>query len=167
MKYELRRIPVFPVIKVTFLVSLVLGFAVGLLAAMFIVPLVAMMSRLGSAGDGMPSSDIPFGVLAIFLPILYAVLLAVMNSLMVLVATGAYNVIVRFAGGIELELESTDQGLPAPQQPVQPVYYAQAAPPPYAVPPSRPAPPPPPPPPPVPPNNPEADKNRPTQFPFE
>jgi hypothetical protein len=162
MKYELKRIPVFPVIKVTFLVSLVLGFAIGLMAAVFIVPLVAFLSQVASAGDGFPSTDLPTGMLVVFLPIFLSVTQAVINTIMALIAVGAYNVIVKFAGGIELELESTDQGLPAPPQPV---YYAQASPSPYAVPPSRPAPPPPPPP--VPPNNPEADKNRPTQFPYE
>jgi hypothetical protein len=170
MKFELKRIPVFPVIKVTFLVSLVLGFALGLLIAMFIVPILAMIGSMAPPGssDRSPFGGMSAGILVIVLPIVYAVMLAVMNTLMVLIATGAYNTIAKFAGGIELELESTEQGLPAEPHSVPPVYYAQAAPSAYAVPPSRPAPPPPPPPPPpVPPNSPEADKNRPSQFPYE
>ncbi len=172
MHFELKRIAVFPVIKVTFLVSLVLGFIMGLLFALFMAPILALASRMGQMQGqqfGMPEMSI--GALIIFLPIVYAILMSVFNTLISLLGAVVYNFIVKFAGGFEFEFQALG-GEPAPQPrpaDVPGAYYAQAS----ATP--RFAPPPPPPPyqapmapqPPQPPVDPQGDKNRPTQYPFE
>jgi hypothetical protein len=178
MKYELKRIPVFPVIKVTFIVSLVLGFFLGILYAMFFGLIFGALSSVGQfQGQNLDIPRMGVGMLMIFMPVFLSIFSAVFNTILALLAVAVYNFVVKFAGGLELELEPTDA--PSPTQPhpmdVPGAIYAQAsmtpryAPPPPPVYPTATPPPVPPaaPQPPTPPPDPQADKNRPSQFPYE
>jgi hypothetical protein len=177
MKYELKRIELFPVIKVTFIVSLVLGFFLGILYAMFFGMIFGAMSRAGQIpGQGFDMPRMGLGVLLIIVPVILSIFSAVFNTILALISTVVYNFVVKFAGGFELDLQSMEPSAPTQPRPldVPGAIYAQASAPRYApsAPPSPvepfapPAPPTPQTPPELPPDS-QGDKNRPTQYPFE
>ena len=139
MRYEMKSIAVWPVIKITFLVSLVAGFCGGLLLAMFLGPMIAMMSSMGMPNSDMDTAKFSVGALMVFLPIFYALFMAVINTIFALIGTGCYNLFAKWVGGVEYELvpvSGTQE-----QRPVERVVYSAPS---YTY---QPPPPPPPPPP--------------------
>jgi len=72
----------------------------------------------------------------LFLPILYALFIAVFNTIGVLVAVGCYNVVARWGGGLEFDLGSI--GEIRDHRPTERVVYGTTA---YPTPPAPPPPP--------------------------
>ncbi len=155
MRYEMKSVAVWPVVKVTFLLSLVLGFLLGLFLALIIGPMMAMMSSLGMPESQMESGRLSIGALMLFLPIIYALLMAVFNTIGALIATGLYNLVARWGGGLEFELAQVVET--HEYRPAQPVVYGTPT---YSAPPAYPTPPPPPPPPPPQQGTPDAENNK-------
>lgn len=133
MRYEMRSVAVWPIVKVTFLVSLVVGFCVGLLMALILAPMLALMPSLGMPDSEIDTAKFSVGALILFLPIFYALFIAVFNTIAGLIATGCYNLVAKWGGGLEFELspltEVRDQRPPErtvygstgyPSQPVAP-----------------------------------------------
>ncbi len=148
MRWELKSIGIWPVIKVGFFLHLILGFISGLLYAPFIMMSLAMglSPELQALGLGTDSSAL--GLLLIVMPIMFAVGGAIFGTLFGMIAALAYNLIARIVGGLEFSFATIGE--------VRPVTPTQTAPPPpppsyepTAPPPDRPATPPPPPPPPT------------------
>lgn len=145
MRFELKRLAVWPFIKVSFFLNLIIGFIVGLLYAMF----MGLIFSLFSALPGMPQQEfdvkqLPIGVMIIILPIAFSLMGAFFNTIIGTIAVLIYNAVARMAGGLELELAEVHAEWPQPGPAYQP--YQQ----PYAPPPSGTVQPPPPPPPPPP-----------------
>ena len=153
MRYELKSVAIWPMVKVTFLISLVIGFLLGLFIALLIGPMMAMMSSFGMPDSGLETARFSVGAMMLFLPILYALFMAVFNAIGALIAVGLYNAVARW-GGLEFDLGSI--GEIRDHHPAERVVYGTAA---YPSPPAppQPAPPPPPSPPPPRPDTPGGD----------
>lgn len=164
MRFELKRLAVWPFIKVSFFLNLIIGFIIGLLYAMFFGLIVSIMSSF----PGMPQQELdvqnlPIGVMMVILPIAFSLMGAFFNTILGTIAILIYNAVARMAGGLELELAEVPAEWPhaAPiHQLAQPAY---APPPPAAA--VQPAPPPPPPP--APPAPPASDRSMPPGSKYE
>lgn len=122
MKYELKRISVWSVIKISFLINLVLGFLVGIFYA-FMLMLITMMPMYymsDELGSGFPAAL--SGIMLIILPILMAGIMSVMNTILAAIATLVYNLSAKLVGGLEWELAQVTEKVAAP------VVQAQAPP---------------------------------------
>jgi outer membrane biosynthesis protein TonB len=147
MKYELRTIAIWPLIKVTFFLNLVVGFIVGLLYALLMGFILSIASSFPMPqGEYGALEGMSFGWLIVIMPIMGAIGMAIFYTLFVVIGAAIYNLIARAVGGMEFEFNPVE-----PEPAKAPVtaytsagYPGQQSPPPS---PSRFAPPPPPPPP--------------------
>ena len=118
MRYELRSIPLWPVTKVAFFVNLIVGFVIGLLMAIFMMPMVAMLTSVAAYDAGELDLDSgSLSALTMVIPFLTALWSAFFNTILVIIIVLAYNLVTRIVGGIELhldliELSSFSAGLP-------------------------------------------------------
>ena len=149
MRYELKSIPIWPVVKVGFFVNLIVGLIFGILYAMFLIPIIALMTSIPEFQSGEFNMDAaPLGVLVIIVPIMSALSGAFFGTISLVIITFIYNMTAKFIGGVELNLTRTEiqPDMPAPTQPAathtEPVQQTPPPPPPVES-----APPPPPPPP--------------------
>jgi len=148
MRYEIKSIGIWAFIKISFFLSLVIGFIFGLFYAAFF----SMILAVGSAGPYGDIADFPFEpgavgpVLLIILPIGFAIGGAVINTLLGVISIVVYNLIARLTGGLEFELQSVTSAAPVSGVPTLPPPQPE---------PQRFAPPPPPPSPAVAPPEPE------------
>jgi hypothetical protein len=146
MKFELKSIGYWSLIKISFVVNLIAGFVAGIFFALFIGFIFSFASRMGGLGgmplfeEGMP----PIGLIMMMYPFILGFGGAIINTIMFLIVAFVYNVAAKMIGGLELEFKQ----LPVALSPSQPAGY-------YSVPPSYPTPPSPPPPPPIQPLPPE------------
>lgn len=104
MKYEVKRISVWSAVKITFFLSLVLGFLLGIFYALLLIP-IAMLPM--DAGYGEFGSEFPVAIgtgLIVLMPIICAIFMTIGNTIGVVIATWLYNLIARLAGGLEYDL---------------------------------------------------------------
>lgn len=128
MVYEIKRLNVWSVAKVSFVLGAVFGFLAGLLLWMF----ADMLSQLPLSGLGDVEGGDGLGRLSAMLPFVLAVFYAVVAMIVNGIVAGVYNLLAGLVGGIELTLA-----------PPQPAYAPPAMPQPPAVPPAAPPGPPP------------------------
>jgi hypothetical protein len=105
MKYELKRLGIWSVMKISFLLGLALGFILGLFYAMILLPLVLL--PLGNQGTFGDSSDMPLavgGVLMLLMPIVMSIFLAIAYGIGGAIGAALYNLFSRWFGGAEVEL---------------------------------------------------------------
>jgi len=134
MTYELKRISVWSVAKISFVIGAVFGLVIGFfiwMAAGLLgtLPLSDMPGEMGGGRFlGAMGAIAPF-----FLAVFYGVVSMIANAIM----TAIYNVFSGFFGGIEVNLVAQ-----APPQSAPPAYGTQQAPPPAppTTPPSPPSP---------------------------
>jgi hypothetical protein len=164
MKFELKSIGYWSVIKISFVINLVVGACIGLFVGTFLGVIMSFASQFGGMGGTefpMFEDGGPTGIIMIIVMVfVYGFMGAVFNTILAIVITFVYNMAARLLGGFELELEQTQLQPVMPnaypgQQPQyqQPPSYAQPQPQPQAPQPPQPprqqTPAPPPPPPPV------------------
>ncbi len=143
MKFELKTINYWSLLRTSFLMNLILGFILGVFFALFASLMFSFAAKFGglSGFTEMPEEMSSFGILIIIYPIFFAFMGAVFNTVIFLIGAFVYNLVAKFVGGIEFEFNQLPSSMSAVSQPT-PGYYApsynQATPPP-----------PPPPPPPV------------------
>ncbi len=149
MRYEIKSIPLWPVVKVTFFVNLVVGFLVGILLGVLAVPFMAVLSTsLAYETGDLDLSGASAGIMMV-LPFLCALWSAFFVTLMVVIVVLVYNLMARLIGGVEMHLADVEQDLPAVRvdaPAVSPSTVSPAGPPPPPPPPlaePRPQPPPP------------------------
>jgi len=150
MRYELKSIPFWPVLKVGFFVNLVVGLLVGILYAMFLIPFMAVLSNISAFETGeIDFSAAPLGLMIFILPVITAFFQAFFGTLFCVVVVLIYNLAARLFGGLELNLEEV-VSLPEPvassplaeRTPPQAQYGPPPAEMPPPPPPARPEPPP-------------------------
>jgi hypothetical protein len=125
MVYEVRKLSVWSVAKVSFLLGGVLGFAAGLFFWMFAGLLSQLpMADLGDV-DSMAGLKTMGAVMPFLLAMIYAVMLMIVNGLL----AGAYNLLAGFVGGIECTLVQQPAYAPAWPAPPQGPPAAQPFPP--------------------------------------
>jgi len=142
MKFELRSISYWPLLKVAFVINLIFGFIMGIFFDMFIGAIFSLAAKFSGIGgmpafqEGMPS----LGILLIIYPFLFGFGGVVINTIVALILAFLYNIFVKAIGGLEIELNQIVlQPVAAAPSPMAqaPAYYVTT---------SHQAPPPPPPP---------------------
>ncbi|UCC44849.1 MAG: hypothetical protein JSU65_02685 [Candidatus Zixiibacteriota bacterium] len=153
MKYELKSIGIWPLIKVAFFVNAAVGFAGGLLLAFFLVPMMAVAGAVMFQDMPFDPGELGLGYMFIAFPMLGLVFGAVFGTMFCLLFGLIYNACARLLGGLELNLSRPGAVVPGPTERPPSDFRAPAPPPPpqYQ----------PPPPPPVAPTAPDLPKDRP------
>jgi len=102
MKYEIKSIRIWSVVKIGFFVWGLLGFLSGLYMAVMAPLLMSMMETMGSFPGGM--SDL--GPIAFVLfPIVYGIMGSVFGTVLTVIIAGFYNLLASIFGGLELSLK--------------------------------------------------------------
>ena len=105
MRYEIKSIPVWPIVKIFFLINLVAGFIFGLLLAIVSSGLVSFYNELIQVSNpGYDVSLIPIEMLIIMLPLLFAFGNSIFTTTIMVIVIYIYNLLVKFTGGMELNL---------------------------------------------------------------
>jgi membrane protease YdiL (CAAX protease family) len=99
----LKSVGVLSVAKMAGVMHVALGFLVA--------PVFLMMGMIGSiAGHPVPFGAIGGVALAVIAPILYGVMAFIIGAIMALL----YNLVAKWTGGIELEVQSSNPGYSSP-----------------------------------------------------
>ncbi|SYZ73318.1 hypothetical protein TRIP_C21436 [Candidatus Zixiibacteriota bacterium] len=139
MKFELKAIGYWSLIKTSFVINLIVGFIMGIFFALFIGAIFSFAANMGGLGgsplfqEGMP----PIGLLLILYPFLFGFGGAIFYTILFVIIAFVYNMTAKLLGGLEFDLQQV-----AVMQPVQPPPSYYQAPPAYPTPPSPPPPPP-------------------------
>lgn len=113
MVYHLTRIRVWPVVKMAFIISGVIGLCIGGLSGLMLTVMSRLLNLAG--GEDVPSVLGTFaGAAGFVLVIMVAMMYAVFGAVAVAFATWLYNVLAKMIGGIELFLEG-EPGLESPR----------------------------------------------------
>jgi hypothetical protein len=106
MKYELRAISYWPLIKISFAVNLIFGFAIGIFFALFVATFFSLLANMGGLG-GIPLTSEgapPFIFLLVIYPFLFGFGGAFINTIAAIILAFIYNLISKSIGGLEFEL---------------------------------------------------------------
>ena len=129
MRYELKSIPLWPVTKIAFFVNLIVGFLVGIMYAMFLIPFVAVLSNIIAFETGeFDMEAAPIGVLMMIVPFFSALSSAFFGTMGIVIVVLVYNLIARMTGGLELNLEQFGLQTAAPVQSSQAMMAATSIP---------------------------------------
>ncbi len=115
MKLELKRIGVWSLVKISFVVNLIFGFILGIFYAFLFALMAALPVNMEEGSSGMFS--VFAGVAAILLPFICAIACAVFNTILAAIGGWVYNLIAKATGGIELEYSPVVQMVPATTAP--------------------------------------------------
>jgi hypothetical protein len=127
MRWELKSIAIWPLVRVSFLYNLVIGLIFGLVAALVLGFFMAVSSALPawSSGD-IEVQEYSLGGLIVILPLVISIGGAVLNTLLGVVMVSVYNVVARMVGGLEFNLveiaaePTASSPTPAPSESVSP-----------------------------------------------
>jgi hypothetical protein len=109
MRYELKSIPIWPIVKVFFLINIIAGFIFGLLLAIVSSGLISFYNEiLQVSNPGYNVELIPLEVLIFMMPLLFALGNAIFTTTLMIIIIFIYNLLVKFTGGIELNLSEID-----------------------------------------------------------
>jgi hypothetical protein len=113
MRYELKRVEIWPIIKVVFILSLIFGFFIGIFYAL----IFSFISRFAAPFQGFGGQEFSsFGGIGIlFLVLICTVFITVINIFTAAVFTALYNLLATSIGGLVFNLapkEETGQDLP-------------------------------------------------------
>jgi Na+/melibiose symporter-like transporter len=117
MIYQIRRVNVWSLMKVAFVIFGILGVIVGIFYAIFFA-LMGQMLELGGPSEFSRMTGLFGGIMGVFAGLFLAIFYAVIGSLMTAFFAGLYNLLARGFGGIELHLEP--QEAPPTQSPLSP-----------------------------------------------
>jgi hypothetical protein len=136
MKFEVKTIGYWSLIKISFVVNLIGGFVVGLGIALFMGLMITFTQRMtGIAGMPPLPEEMPsIGLLLVLYPFMISFGAAIFNTILYVIIAFIYNITARVLGGLEVELNEVK---------LQPVSYATSKP--VRTQARRPEPPPPPP----------------------
>lgn len=122
MTWEIRRIPLLALIKVSFIVYLFLSLIIMLLYGLFLGSMAGLIGEM--IGDELDLGALTGGALVIG-GLIGSVVLASIYTFITFVGALIYNAVASLVGGLEVELESREVMVPGPgyaqPQQVQPV----------------------------------------------
>ncbi len=116
MKYEIKRLNLWSVVKIVFVISLLIGFVFSLIYAGFLQVMTLLTSNFGGEDfvQMIPSGGSMFIIVVVFFTIIFAVF----YTTSALFAVVLYNAIAGWAGGVVVEMaarEISPQNEAAPQ----------------------------------------------------
>lgn len=109
MKYSLKSVSTWSAVKITFFLSLVLGFMIGVLYALFVGPLLLLGETLGGVAS---DEGAAVGIVMVIMPFAMAFISAMANTILVAIGVPLYNLLGRTVGGLEFELEPQAVAVP-------------------------------------------------------
>jgi len=129
MRYELKSISIWALIKVSFFFNLIVGFIAGLLYGLLFSFIMAIMAKMPFGRSELPDLEMPMGLMIVILPFICAIGSAIFHTLILIVVAFIYNMIAKLTGGMEFELSPVTVA-PVPPPPAQPITGYTSAPPP-------------------------------------
>ena len=121
LKYEIKHIDVWAVMKIAFLLGGVMGFIFGLFYAIFLSIVGGILDMIGGGGFE-EISGLFTGVFGFFMIFFMVFTYAVVGSIMAAILAWLYNLFARIVGGIKVTLNpGSDQSQrPSSPSPVPP-----------------------------------------------
>ena len=113
--FVLKKIPLWPVLRMSFVVFIIIGIVIGVFYAILLSTWGVLMSSFADTGLG-EQFGIVRGLGFVLIPVV-AILYAVFGTIVVAIWTLVYNLIAAVVGGIELVLEESDSRSVAARQP--------------------------------------------------
>ena len=135
MKYEMKRVGIFSVIKIAFILGGAAGFLGGLFAGMIFAAIGSMFSSMGLPPEMSEIGGLAGGMglaMVFILPFVYGFIGAVFAAIYGAIGGGLYNLAARMFGGLEWEMAPVEgAGRPAavPPQPPPPADHSKPVPP--------------------------------------
>ncbi len=108
MRYEIRSIGIWSVIKVLFFLNGFAGFAAGFVMAVFTALALTISGAVFLQEFNVDSAEMSLGFLFILYPVIGAIGGSVFGTFVSLVAVMFYNLLSRLVGGIEIDIALTD-----------------------------------------------------------
>ncbi|MCX5753818.1 MAG: DUF3566 domain-containing protein [Candidatus Krumholzibacteria bacterium] len=113
--FMLKKIPLWPVLRMSFVVFIIIGIVIGVFYAVMLSMWGAFMSSFTEAGLGSQVAMLR-GLGFILIPVI-AIMYAISGTIVVAIWTIVYNLIAAVVGGIELVLEENGSRSVSAQQP--------------------------------------------------
>lgn len=105
MEYELKRINVWPVIKIVFLISFFLGAIIGIFYTLIIAIVGNLIQQL--TGEGLDFFfEMPGGITLFFIILFFATFTSLINSILSSIFIGIYNLMAHWIGGFRVDLDT-------------------------------------------------------------
>ncbi len=104
MKKILKRIGLLSVFKISFVIGLILGFFIGAVYALMF-SLAGLFAIIGVGGDEAAAGGLMLIAIALVMMIVISLIYAVFSGVGSMVYAFIYNLLAKFVGGVELELE--------------------------------------------------------------
>lgn len=102
MTYEIKKIDVWSVVKIAFILSGIFGLLAGLLYAVLLTLVGGILSQLGGEFEAMKGLT---GAVSIFMAFFLALFYAVIGAVGAAICTLIYNLLARGLGGVKFYLE--------------------------------------------------------------
>jgi len=109
MVYEIRRINIWSVMKIAFVIFAILGLIIGILYFIFFL-FVGQVMEMATPDEFSGMTGLFSGFLGFFAVFFLAIFYAVFGSLMTALFAGIYNLMARGFGGVEVHLEARTTG---------------------------------------------------------
>ncbi len=120
MIFELKRIDIWSVVKIVFIMFLMIGISFGLFWSMIVMFFTEFFSGFGEE-FGLYEFTPPSPIISIMAFSFLGVLQAVVVSLLTTIALSLYNILSRLLGGFKFEFEEETKTAAQIHHPVQPV----------------------------------------------
>lgn len=105
MRYEVKSIGIWALIKVGFFLNLLIGFLFGIFASLIFIPMARVILAMAGAGELPSDEGTSFGML-FFMPFLLAILGAFFNTLFMVLVAACYNLVAKVVGGLEFSFNN-------------------------------------------------------------
>ncbi len=110
MTYEIKKIDVWSVVKITFFLYGIFGLLFGIFYAIMLAMVGGFLSQMGGEFEAIRGLT---GVLGIFMAFFLALFYAVLGAVVTAIFTWLYNLLARGLGGIKFHLNQEKAGIVA------------------------------------------------------
>lgn len=106
MEYEIKRINVWSIIKIVFIISFLIGVLIGIFYALILTTIGNLIQDF--VVNEYDFAAKPINTFSVFFLILFcAVIVSISNSILSAIFIICYNVVVQWIGGVKVELNLT------------------------------------------------------------
>jgi hypothetical protein len=105
MVYELKRIHILPVIKITFIFSILIGVIMGIFYAFTITFIGSILQKMPDAESSM-NFEFLGGFSVFFLIVFFAGSFAIFQTIIIAIILAIYNTLAGWVGGYKIELDA-------------------------------------------------------------
>jgi hypothetical protein len=102
MTYEIKKVDIWSMVKIAFVLGGIFGLFAGIMYAMMLTMIGGLLSQMGGEFGGMPGLTGAVGIVAIFFMVLFY---AVVSAVVTAICTWIYNLLAKGMGGIRFHLE--------------------------------------------------------------